>query len=121
MPDADKRVDTIHDLPDESLRCAALGRHVGFGAEDPQIAASPGWGPRVNAVQVKYTCDCGRWKTQDIDLDTGELLSRSVQYGGGVLLWGGGHPSKADAVAVYLARVLQRRAGTGVLGRGGVA
>jgi hypothetical protein len=44
-----------------------------------------GWGP-LNSHEVLWRCDCGRWKRETIDLDTGETLRRSPEYGGGLLL-----------------------------------
>jgi hypothetical protein len=88
MAEPDRRVKTVYELPDESLRCAAAGRHLGFFDEDdnpPSMKPAKGWGA-LNAWEVTYHCYCGRWKTEVVDLDTGETLSRGPQYGGGVLL-----------------------------------
>jgi hypothetical protein len=35
MGEPDKRVRDVHELPDEPVRCAAAGRHVGFFFNDP--------------------------------------------------------------------------------------
>jgi hypothetical protein len=114
-----RRVTSVFDLPDASLRCAALGRHVGFGAEDPRVRDVTGW-PGHRAAEVHYTCDCGRWKRETIDQDTGETLTRGAEYGGGVLLWLGSSPSRDEARAVYLARVRARADGKGTPNQGGV-
>lgn len=114
-----QRVASIWDLPDLSLRCAALGRHVDFGADDPVLRDAPGWGPR-RAVEVRYSCGCGRWKREVVDADTGETLTRAAEYGGGVLLWSGISPTRAEARAVYLGRVHARAEARGLANQGGV-
>lgn len=89
MGEPDRRVKHVEDLPDESLRCAASGFHRGFYDEEqnpPREKDAPGWGD-LNAIEVTFTCYCDRWKREVIDGDTGERLSRSVEYGGGTLLW----------------------------------
>lgn len=85
MGEPNKRVGSIADLPMESLRCAAAGRHVGFWLNDPTMKKVGGWGP-LNSWEVTWQCDCERWKTEVVDRDTGEKLTRTPNYGGGVLL-----------------------------------
>src|SRR6478736_5504560 len=82
-----KRVATVTDLPVESLACAAVGRHLGF-LNDVRVATESNqlWGA-LDARRVVYRCDCGRIKEEVIDWDTGERLSRSVQYSGGTLTY----------------------------------
>jgi hypothetical protein len=114
----DRRVKHVEDLPDESLRCAASGRHLGFYDDEqnpPSMKEAPGWGP-LNSWEVLYRCYCGRWKTEVIDMDTGERLSRSVQYGGGVLLWipeegAVGGVNQRLAKLVWLRRIRERGGG----------
>lgn len=109
MGEVDKRVRDVHELPDESLLCAAMGRHTGFGEDaSTEVREVDGWGHR-QAVEVKYRCNCGRWKREVIDGDSGETLSRSPEYGGGVLLWLGSSPSRAEAKAEWLRRLWERR------------
>jgi hypothetical protein len=109
MGELAKRVRGLADLPMESLRCSAAGRHVGFWLNDPTMKKVGGWG-RLNSWEVHWRCECGRTKTEVIDRDTGEKLTRSADYGGGVLLdipEGGytGGVSHADALAEWLRRV----------------
>lgn len=103
-----RRVDTIFDLPDESIRCLALSRHVGFGVDDPTMRPQDGWGRR-SAMEVRYACDCGRWRRETVDVDTGEILTRAPDYGGGVLLTNRVTPTRAEARQEYLRRVRSRR------------
>lgn len=51
MGEPDKRVRGIADLPMESLRCSAAGRHVGFWLNDPTMKKVGGWG-RLNSWEV---------------------------------------------------------------------
>lgn len=112
MSDDVQRVKSVYDLPLLSLRCAALGRHVGFGQDDPRIKDVTGWGQFVKAVEVRYSCDCGRWRKDVIDAETGERLAKASEYGGGVLLWSGGSPDQHLAKVIYIAKVRERAAAT---------
>lgn len=85
LSDQARRVRSVTDLPDESLRCAAAGRHLGFFVNDPTWHKVGGWG-RLNSWEITWRCDCTRWKREIVDRDTAETLSRSPVYGGGVLV-----------------------------------
>lgn len=85
MPEPDKRVRSVAELPTESLNCASAGRHLGFWTNPPTVKRITGWGP-LDSREVTYSCNCGRWKKEILDWDTKETLSRGAQYGGGVLL-----------------------------------
>jgi len=76
-------VNDYEDLDNWPLLCSR-GRHLGFLINDPIMAKVEGWGP-INSWEVWYSCDCGRWRYDVTDRDTGETISRSVQYGGGQL------------------------------------
>lgn len=104
-----RRVRDVTQLPDDALTCAVAGRHVGFVRNDPQIIDNVPWWSNVTADEIRYRCDCGRWKQETVDHDTAERLSRSVNYGGGVLLVTGGQVSQTEAKAEWLRRVRTRR------------
>lgn len=104
-----RRVRDVTQLPDEALQCAVAGRHVGFVRNDPVIIEAVPWWTNVTADEVHYRCDCGRWKQEAVDHDTAERVSRSVNYGGGVLLVTGGQVSQTEAKAEWLRRVRARR------------
>ena len=103
------RVKSYEDMTPWALLCAAGGRHLGFLLNDPVVVpAASNWGTGVDAREVHYWCDCTRWRYEVLDWRTKEVLSRSVQYGGGVLLETGGR--QRDAKGVWLEQVEQRRA-----------
>lgn len=61
--------------------------------------AATGWGANVDAEERMWECGrdgCTRWRREVIDADTGELLTNR-DYGGGVMVWSGFHPTKAEA------------------------
>lgn len=109
-----RRVASIVDLPDASIRCSAKGSHVGFFFEDPAVIEIGGWG-QVRAAEVLHRCDCSRWRRDVVDLDDGEVLH--VEYGGGVLMTAGSQPSKKEARAEYLRRVQSRMGGVADIGK----
>jgi hypothetical protein len=105
-----RRVESIHDLPDASIACSALGRHIGFGHEDPIIRKADGW-INADAQYVEYHCGCTRWRYEVIDANTGERLTPVPVYGGGYLLWSKVSLTRAEARVEYIRRVRARQAG----------
>lgn len=103
------RVKSYEHMSPHALLCAVAGRHIGFITNDPVCAPVDGWGP-IRSAEVHYRCDCTRWKYEVVDLDTGDTISRSTQYGGGELLELGGRPSQKDAKKLWLEQVQERRA-----------
>jgi hypothetical protein len=101
-----KRVRSHEDMSPWALLCAAAGRHLGFMLNEPRVADVDGWGEA--AREVRYRCECTRWKYEVVDAE-GRTMSRSVQYGGGELLIGGGRGEQAHAKKVWLDRVQERR------------
>lgn len=103
------RVHSLTDMSDESVTCAALGRHIGFGLEDPIREPQDGWGEAVKAERWTFVCQCGRWRSEVVDTTTGEILSRTARYGGGELLYSGKRPPRTDARKEYAVRMNRRR------------
>lgn len=101
-----RRVKTLEEMSPWALLCATTGRHLGFMLNDPRVADVEGWGEA--AQEVHYRCECTRWKYEVVDA-FGHTMSRSVQYGGGELLIGGGSGSRAEAKLVWLRQVRERR------------
>jgi hypothetical protein len=99
-----ERCDEIEDLTYEQLRCGGgVGgsRHV----FDKGMAKSEPAKHFANAVAVKETCGCGRWRRRTVHARTHELLT--VSYGGGVILTG---PFTAREVFwAYLNATLKRQ------------
>ncbi len=108
-----RRVRDVTQLPDDALACAAAGRHLGFFDHVTVSPESTGtWGD-LDARQVTYRCDCTRIKEETIDWNTGETLSRSAVYSGGVLTY---EPLPTrDAKRELLHRKVARASGAGVL------
>lgn len=102
-----ERCDEIEDLTFEQLRCGggvAGGRHV----FDQGMAQSEPAKHFANAVAVKESCSCGRWRRRTINAKTHELLT--VAYGGGVILTG---PfSSRDVFWAYMRACLKRQGKT---------
>lgn len=106
---SETRVNSLTDMSDESVTCAALGRHVGFGLEDPLRETQEGWGEATKAERWTFVCTCGRWRAEVVDTVTGQILSRTKQYGGGELLYSGKRPPRDDARKEYAVRMTRRR------------
>ena len=108
-----KRVATVVDLPDDALACAAVGRHLGF-LDDVRVATESNqlWG-ELDARRVVYRCHCSRIKEEVIDWDTGERLSRSVQYSGGTLTYA--PADQREAKKEMLHRIVAKAADAAIL------
>lgn len=98
------RIGSLLDLPDESVRCLAMGHQW----SDPPITDAPGWG--MAAWELRLTCPCGRWRKDVVSADTMELIYRD--YGGGVLLALGATVDRLEARAEWFRR--KRAAALGV-------
>jgi hypothetical protein len=103
------RVNSVTDMSDASVACAALGRHIGFGVEDPLREPQDGWGEATKAERWTHVCMCGRRRAEVVDTTTGTILSRTMQYGGGELLYSGKRPPRDDARREYAVRMNRRR------------
>lgn len=71
-----KRVASLFELSDVALHCATTGHRW----DDPPVVDVNGWGD-VDTVEMRYTCECTRWRRDVLSAATGELLTRD--YGGG--------------------------------------
>jgi hypothetical protein len=103
------RVQTVHDLSDPSVACGTMGRHIGFGATDPIVKPNHGWGEGTNAQDVTWVCSCGRWRTDVINEDTGEKLTKQAAYGGGELLYEGGRLPQETCRVEFMRRMRERQ------------
>lgn len=94
-----RRVASVEDLPDSSVRCYARGLRHSWG--DGHYQRVTGWGP-IDARAAVLTCTvCERRKSETVDASTGEILT--AQYTGGVWLIAGSH-FPASAARVELIR-----------------
>lgn len=93
------RVDSLEDLPDEALRCAAHGHQW----SDPPASPMRGWA-NVDAWELQFSCPCGRWKREVVDGGTGTKLVYA--YGGGTMPYV--RQERHTARQVWLARKRRR-------------
>ena len=94
-------------LPDESLRCAALGNHA--FPDDPPLIDAPAWG--AGAVKASLVCPCGRIR-EDVWAAEGEgdLLYRDYSGGFGVAAGAQVH-DRSEYRAEWFRRLRAKRAG----------
>lgn len=95
------RCDEIEDLTFEQLKCAARRIHV----MDSGMRQVPAGTTFPNAIAIKTTCECSRWRRRTLHATTHRLLT--VAYGGGVILTG--EFNSWDVWYAYMEAQMQRQ------------